>query len=295
MADEVLKTNLAELQGKDGVLSAILLEASAERDTISQHLRMQQVTNQSDQAEFVMKPSTSAGTLTEGAAAANTAWNPTSVTVAVGEIGNLFDVSDLAAETSSLGPDGLFSLIEESGTAGILRKREEDTYALFNSLSTGVTGALGAGGALSVIDVVQAYSALRMTNHAMGPVVGHLTNTQVSNIAEEMAGTTGVIWSGQAIGQGAEGADGRELTVMGIGIWKSTLGESDGGSGKYGALLVDGNAAPSFAPFGFAWAWQPRVKTNYDASSGSTLLRASEARGVGEIGDKYGVYLLSVA
>lgn len=291
MANETLKTNLSEWQGKGGVLSAILLEASAEKDTISQHLAYQFVGGLSDQAEFSRKPSVTAAALTEGAAASNTSFNPTSVTVAVSEVGNLFDVSDLAMETQAMGPDGLMQMISSVGAEAIARLRENDVYALFNSLSTGISAAEAAFG---LSEFVEAYYTLRIDNQAAGEIVAHLSAEQGTDLMEDLQSTNASVYTAQGFGQGQEGADGRLATVMGVGVYTSTLAETDGGNNSYGALLVNGASMPNYAPFGWAAGWLPRVKMNYDASSGSTLMRVSEARGVAEIADEFGVNVLSL-
>ena len=292
MADEVLTTSLTELQGKGGVLSAVLLEASAQVDHISQHLSFESVAGRSDQAEFARKPAVTAAALTEGAAASNTAFATTSVTVSVGETGNLFDISDLAAETQGLGAAGLMDIIEEAGAMAIARLRASDIYALFNSLSTSVNAA---GSALGLTEFLEAYFTLKATNHGMGTIVAHLSDAQGIDLMEDLQSTNASVYTAQQMGQGGEGgSDGRLATVLGIPVYTDVQAESDGGANKYGCVMVDGSRNRRMAPFGWASAWMPRAKTQFDASSGSTLLRTSEARGVGEIADEFAVNILSL-
>jgi len=217
-------------------------------------------------------PSISAADLTEGTDMTDTAVSTSSVSIAVGEVGAMVTLTDLASYGAGNPADELGTVL---GNA-IATKMDKDLIALFDGFST----SLGATTTeLTAAYLFQAAATLR-ANKAVGRLVGvfhpYQTYALKANLTNTFANPNGGDLQNEAMRNGYVG------TIAGIDIFESSNVTVDGSGDAKGAI---------FAPEALAMVMKKdfAIEPQRDASLRGWELNATATYGVGELDDSYGV------
>ena len=274
MANESTSSTLSELY------TEIVAEAQfvAQEQSIMRNLvRNYAITGGGKAVEVPIYAAVSAGDVSEATDLANTAINPTSVTITAAEVGVMTTLTDLARNAA---PRNVAADIGRLFGEAIAKKQDTDMTALFDGFST----ALGDGtAAITAAKVFAAASDLRSAalNINECAVVLHpkiaydlkanLTNTFANSNANDLAN--------EALRSGFVG------TLAGMRIFETSNMSNTGNAGDYKGAAFHRDALAMAEMQGL------KVETQRDASLRADEIVATAVYGVGEIHDSYGVEL----
>ena len=219
----------------------------------------------------------SAAAVAEATDLANTAINPTSVTITASEVGVMTTLTDLARNSA---PRNVAADIGKLFGEALARKQDTDLTGLFN----GFDSALGDGTtAISSAAIFNALSTLRENalNIDDCAVVLHpkiaydlkagLTNTFANANANDLAN--------EALRSGFVGR------LAGMPVFETSNMSNSGNAGDYIGAAIHKDA------LAIAMMQDVKIETQRDASLRADEIVATSVYGVGEIHDSYGVQL----
>ena len=274
MANESTSSTLSELY------TEIVAEAQfvAQEQSIMRNLvRNYAISGGGKAVEVPIYAAVSASAVSEASDLANTAIDPSSVTITASEVGVMTTLTDLARNSA---PRNVAADIGRLFGEAIAKKQDTDMTALFDGFST----AIGDGtAAITAAKVFAAASDLRSAalNINECAVVLHpkiaydlkanLTNTFANSNANDLAN--------EALRSGFVG------TLAGMRVFETSNMSNTGNAGDYKGAAFHRDALAMAEMQGL------KVETQRDASLRADEIVATAVYGVGEIHDSYGVEL----
>ena len=274
MANESTSSTLSELY------TEIVAEAQfvAQEQSIMRNLvRNYAITGGGKAVEVPIYAAVSAGDVSEATDLANTAINPTSVTITAAEVGVMTTLTDLARNAA---PRNVAADIGRLFGEAIAKKQDQDLIALFDGFSTAVgdgTTAINAAAIFNALSTLRG-NALNINECAvvLHPKIAYdlkanLTNTFANANANDLAN--------EALRSGFVGS------LAGMRIFETSNMSNTGTTGDYkgGAFHRDAIALAEMQGL--------KIETQRDASLRADEIVATAVYGVGEIHDTYGVEL----
>ena len=274
MANESTSSTLSELY------TEIVAEAQfvAQEQSIMRNLvRNYAISGGGKAVEVPIYSAVSAAAVSEATDLANTAIDPSSVTITASEVGVMTTLTDLARNSA---PRNVAADIGRLFGEAIAKKQDTDLTARFDFFS----GAIGDGtAAITAAKVFAAASDLRSAalNLQECAVVLHpkiaydlkanLTNTFANSNANDLAN--------EALRSGFVG------TLAGMRIFETSNMSNTGNTGDYKGAAFHRDALAMAEMQGL------KIETQRDASLRADEIVATAVYGVGEIHDSYGVEL----
>jgi N4-gp56 family major capsid protein len=222
-------------------------------------------------------PTVSASAVAEGSDLANTAINPSEVTITASEQGVMASISDLMRE--SAGRNVAQDVGRILGEA-VAKKADEDITGLFTGLSTSVGSA---GTELTADLIFKAVAELRVDN-APAPFYGVFHPKAIYNLKKTLA-NAGSVSALSDIGNEAL-RTGYVGQIAGVQLFESAVIGIDSADDSIGAV---------FSPkaFGVASKKGLTIEEDRNASARLTEYVATATWGVAELVDAYGVKVVS--
>ena len=273
MANESTSSTLSELY------TEIVAEAqfvASEKSIMRNLVKNYAITGGGKAVEVPVYAQVSADAVAEATDLANTAINPTSVTITASEVGVMTTLTDLARNSA---PRNVAGDIGKLFGEALARKQDADLTNLFNGFST----ELGDGtGAISPAVIFNALSTLRANalpaNESAVVLHPKIAYDLKSGLTNTFAGLD-TETSNEALRAGFVG------TLAGMRIFETSNMANTGTAGDYkgGAFHKDALA--------IAMMQDVKIETQRDASLRADEIVATSVYGVGEIHDSYGVEL----
>jgi N4-gp56 family major capsid protein len=214
-----------------------------------------------------------ASAVSEASDLANTAINPTSVTITAAEVGIMTTLTDLARNSASR---NVAADIGRLFGEAVATKIDTDLAALFTGFST--EKGPGAGAEVTVQDLFECAAELK-TNKAPGPYYGVFHPKQIFNVKKSLTNTfvgRDTELSNEAMRTGFVG------NVAGIQIFESSNIAVDGSDDSIGGVF-------SQDALGLAMMQDLKIESQRDASLRADEIVATAVFGVSELHDSYGV------
>ena len=275
MADETTSSTISELYTE--IVAEAMFTAS-EQSIMKGLVRNYTIAGGGKSVEVPIYPTVSASAVSEAADLANTAINPTSVTITASEVGIMTTLTDLARNSASR------NVAQDIGRVfgeAIARKIDLDLTALFAGFSVSVGGS---GAALSADTVAQAHANLRNSSVPMNdlalvihPMVAHDLKRGMTNT---YAGLDTDI-SNEALRSGFIG------TLFGVPVFETANMANTGTAGDYKGAMFHRDA------LGLAMMQDLKIEVQRDASLRADEIVATAVYGVGELQDSYGIEILA--
>ena len=274
MANESTSSTLSELY------TEIVAEAqfvASEQSIMRNLVRNYAITGGGKAVEVPIYAAVSAGDVSEATDLANTAINPTSVTITAAEVGVMTTLTDLARNSA---PRNVAADIGRLFGEAVAKKQDQDLITLFDGFSTAVgdgTTAITAAAVFNAASTLRA-AALNLNDSAvvLHPKIAYdlkanLTNTFANPNAGDM--------QNEAMRSGFVGS------LAGIRVFETSNMSNTGTAGDYkgGAFHRDAIALAEMQGL--------KIETQRDASLRADEIVATAVYGVGEIHDSYGVEL----
>lgn len=222
----------------------------------------------------------SAAAVADATDLANTAINPSSVTITASEVGIMTTLTDLARNSASrnVGAD-IGRLFGEA----IAKKIDVDLIALFDGFSKIVGGADVAFSAAKLFEAVAELRNLAVPSSDLAcvvhPYIAYDMKSGVSNTFGAGSGATTDIGN-EAMRSGFVG------TVAGVPVYESANISNTGTTGDYKGAVFHRDA------LGLAMMQDLKLETQRDASLRADEIVATAVYGVAELNDTYGVELM---
>ena len=274
MANESTSSTLSELY------TEIVAEAqfvASEKSIMRNLVKNYAISGGGKAVEVPVYAAVSAAAVAEATDLANTAINPSSVTITASEVGVMTTLTDLARNSA---PRNVAADIGKLFGEALARKQDTDLTGLFN----GFDSALGDGTtAISSAAIFNALSTLRENalNIDDCAVVLHpkiaydlkagLTNTFANANANDLAN--------EALRSGFVGR------LAGMPVFETSNMSNSGSAGDYIGAAMHKDA------LAIAMMQDVKIETQRDASLRADEIVATSVYGVGEIHDSYGVQL----
>ena len=275
MADETTSSTISELYTE--IVAEAMFTAS-EQSIMKGLVRNYTIAGGGKSVEVPIYPTVSASAVSEAADLANTAINPTSVTITASEVGIMTTLTDLARNSASR------NVAQDIGRVfgeAIARKIDLDLTALFDGFSVSVGGS---GAALSADTVAQAHANLRNSSVPMNdlalvihPMVAHDLKRGMTNT---YAGLDTDI-SNEALRSGFIG------TLFGVPVFETANMANTGTAGDYKGAMFHRDA------LGLAMMQDLKIEIQRDASLRADEIVATAVYGVGELQDSYGIEIVA--
>lgn len=282
MANETTTTTISSVINSS-YIEPLMLKYAIDAAVALPFLRVSNVMGKGTKtAQFAVVAKDSASSLTEATDPSNVTLDYTAVTVAIGEVGIVRDVTKMALRTNIIGEAELLSFIVEEGSTLCVEKMETDVWAIFGSASTSV-GTSGA--AFTLANFAAGLSQLGI-NKARGRAVCMLSGKQASDLRDAViASSAAVLANGAAANVLSQvGDDGVVGELFGCPIYMSNLAATSGAD-KIGCFMINGAAYPQNAPIGMALGWMPEAEQLGNPSLRSMEIAVTCAYGVAEISD----------
>lgn len=274
MANETTSSTLSELYTE---IVAEALFVASEQSIMRNLVRNYTIIGGGKSVEVPIYGAVSASAVAEATDLANTAVNPTSVTITASEIGVMTTLTDLARNSASRNVAGdIGRLFGEA----IARKMDADLSALFTGFATQKGG--GAGIELTIQDLFEAGTELRSAN-APGPYYGVFHPKQIFNVKKALTNTFAGSANIPDLGNEAM-RSGYVGQIAGIQIFESSNVAVDGSDDSIGGVF-------SMDALGLAMMQDLKIEAQRDASMRADEIVATAVYGVGELHDTYGVKL----
>jgi len=275
MADESTSSTLSELY-TEIVAEAqfVIQEKSIMRNLVKNYT----IAGGGKSVEVPIYAAVAAGAVNEAADLANTAINPTSVTITASEVGVMTTLTDLARNSA---PRNVAADIGRLFGEAIAKKMDQDLLALFDGFST----AVGTDSAvLSAATVFNAASTLRAaglpvdeTYLVLHPKVAFDLKSGLTNT---FAGLSTDL-SNEALRNGFIGQ------IAGIKIFETGNMSNTGTGGDFKGGMFHKDA------LGLAMMQDIKIETQRDASLRADEIVATAVYGVGELHDSYGIEVIA--
>ena len=273
MANESTSSTLSELY------TEIVAEAqfvASEKSIMRNLVKNYAITGGGKAVEVPVYAQVSAGAVAEATDLANTAIDPTSVTITASEVGVMTTLTDLARNSA---PRNVAADIGKLFGEALARKQDTDLTGLFN----GFNSALGDGTtAISPAVIFNALSTLRANalpaNECAVVVHPKIAYDLKSGLTNTFAGLD-TETSNEALRAGFVG------TLAGMRIFETSNMSNSGNAGDYIGAAFHKDA------LAIAMMQDVKIETQRDASLRADEIVATSVYGVGEIHDSYGVQL----
>ena len=273
MANETTSTTLSELY------TEIVAEAqfvASEKSIMRNLVKNYAISGGGKAVEVPVYAQVSASAVADATDLANTAIDPSSVTITASEVGVMTTLTDLARNSA---PRNVASDIGKLFGEALARKQDADLTAKFDGFST----ALGDGTtAITPAVIFNALSTLRATalpanecSVVLHPKIAYDLKSGLTNTFAGLDSET----SNEALRAGFVGK------LAGMNIFETSNMANTGTAGDYkgGAFHKDALA--------IAMMQDVKIETQRDASLRADEIVATSVYGVGEIHDSYGVEL----
>jgi hypothetical protein len=271
MADETTSSTISELYTE--IVAEAMFTAS-EQSIMKGLVRNYTIAGGGKSVEVPIYPTVSASAVSEASDLANTAINPTSVTITASEVGLMTTLTDLARNSASR------NVAQDIGRVfgeAIARKIDLDLTALFDGFSVAVGGT---GATLTADTVAQAHANLRNNSVPMNdlalvlhPMVAHDLKRGMTNT---YAGLDTDI-SNEALRSGFIG------TLFGVPVFETANMANTGTTGDYKGAMFHRDA------LGLAMMQDLKIEVQRDASLRADEIVATAVYGVAELQDSYGI------
>tara|TARA_R110002012_G_scaffold113112_2_gene259074 strand:+ start:1765 stop:2607 length:843 start_codon:yes stop_codon:yes gene_type:complete len=271
MADETTSSTISELYTE--IVAEAMFTAS-EQSIMKGLVRNYTIAGGGKSVEVPIYPTVSASAVSEASDLANTAINPTSVTITASEVGIMTTLTDLARNSASR------NVAQDIGRVfgeAIARKIDLDLTALFDGFSVAVGGT---GATLTADTVAQAHANLRNNSVPMNdlalvlhPMVAHDLKRGMTNT---YAGLDTDI-SNEALRSGFIG------TLFGVPVFETANMADTGTAGDYKGAMFHRDA------LGLAMMQDLKIEVQRDASLRADEIVATAVYGVAELQDGYGI------
>ena len=273
MANETTSSTISELY------TEIVAEAqfvASEKSIMRNLVKNYAISGGGKAVEVPVYAQVAAAAVADATDLANTAINPTSVTITASEVGVMTTLTDLARNSA---PRNVAADIGKLFGEALARKQDADLTGLFDSLTTEVGDGTGA---ISPAAIFNAMSTLRANSLPINEcaVVIHpkiafdlksgLTNTFAGLDTEN---------SNEALRSGFVGK------LAGMNIFETSNMSNTGNAGDYKGAAFHKDA------LAIAMMQDVKIETQRDASLRADEIVATSVYGVGEIHDSYGVEL----
>ena len=274
MANESTSSTLSELY------TEIVAEAqfvASEKSIMRNLVKNYAITGGGKAVEVPVYAQVSAGAVAEATDLANTAIDPTSVTITASEVGVMTTLTDLARNSA---PRNVAADIGKLFGEALARKQDTDLTGLFN----GFNSALGDGtGAITTASIFNAASTLRANALDLNDsaVVLHpkIAYDLKANLTNTFANPNGGELQNEAMRSGYVGS------LAGLRIFETSNMSNSGNVGDYIGAAMHKDA------LAIAMMQDVKIETQRDASLRADEIVATSIYGVGEIHDTYGVQL----
>jgi len=273
MANETTSSTISELY------TEIVAEAqfvASEKSIMRNLVKNYAISGGGKAVEVPVYAQVSAAAVADATDLANTAINPSSVTITASEVGVMTTLTDLARNSA---PRNVAADIGKLFGEALARKQDADLTGLFDSLTTEVGDGTAA---ISPAAIFNAMSTLRANSLPINEcaVVLHpkiafdlksgLTNTFAGLDTEN---------SNEALRSGFVGK------LAGMNIFETSNMSNTGNAGDYKGAAIHKDA------LAIAMMQDVKIETQRDASLRADEIVATSVYGVGEIHDSYGVEL----
>jgi len=222
--------------------------------------------------EYAKHPVLTAAALTDGSAVANSAYDPTSTTVAASEVGLTLEMTDLYGSGAII---NINDLAMEAGKA-VANKIDTDLLAEVADLTTTAAGTTATD--LDNSDILTAMYTIQVGNlQDRGPIVSVLHPIQVYDwLLDLESAVTSSPFGTESMGVSAAFRPERSFNLYGIQFFQSTLCASVAtDADRQGVMFPAGQGAP----FVFQAKWDPRAELERDAKMRSWSVVATTAYG----------------
>ena len=275
MADESTSSTLSELY-TEIVAEAqfVIQEKSIMRNLVKNYT----IAGGGKSVEVPIYAAVAAGAVNEAADLANTAINPSSVTITAAEVGVMTTLTDLARNSA---PRNVAADIGRLFGEAIAKKMDQDLLALFDGFSTAV-GTDSA--ALSAATIFNAASTLR----ALGLPVDETYCVLHPKVAFDLKSGLTNTFAGLSTDLSNEALRGGFIgQIAGIKIFETGNMSNTGTGGDFKGGMFHKDA------LGLAMMQDIKIETQRDASLRADEIVATAVYGVGELHDSYGVEVLA--
>jgi len=272
MANESTSSTLSELY------TEIVAEAQfvAQEQSIMRNLvRNYAITGGGKAVEVPIYAAVSANGVSEATDLANTAIDPSSVTITASEVGVMTTLTDLARNSA---PRNVAADIGRLFGEAVAKKQDQDLIGLFDSFSVTLgdgTGAISAASVFNVASTLRA-NALNLNDCAvvLHPKIAYDLKANLTNtFANPNAGDL----QNEAMRSGFVGS------LAGLRIFETSNMSNTGTAGDYKGAAMHRDALALAEMQGL------KIETQRDASLRADEIVATAVYGVGEIHDSYGV------
>ena len=273
MANETTSSTISELY------TEIVAEAqfvASEKSIMRNLVKNYAISGGGKAVEVPVYAQVSAAAVADATDLANTAINPTSVTITASEVGVMTTLTDLARNSA---PRNVAADIGKLFGEALARKQDADLTGLFDSLTTEVGDGTGA---ISPAAIFNAMSTLRANSLPINEcaVVIHpkIAFDLKSGLTNTFAGLD-TETSNEALRAGFVGK------LAGMNIFETSNMSNTGNAGDYKGAAFHKDA------LAIAMMQDVKIETQRDASLRADEIVATSVYGVGEIHDSYGVEL----
>jgi hypothetical protein len=234
MASETTTSNATEFVLSE-FIEPMVYEAAYGGNRIGRFVREVDISGLStNSAELPKYPLLSASDLTESVDMANSAFNPTSVSVTADEAGLMIELTDMLVNSDIHG--GIESYARQLGLA-VGDKIDADLAAEFADF----TGSVGATTVdLSETNWLDGIAALEIGN-AVGPFVAILHPQQLRDLRVDIATSAGAVWGAsagpRALTAGMESKDGLAEFYGVLAVKSTNCTTANAGADRLGAML----------------------------------------------------------
>jgi len=273
MANETTSSTISELY------TEIVAEAqfvASEKSIMRNLVKNYAISGGGKAVEVPVYAQVSAAAVADATDLANTAINPTSVTITASEVGVMTTLTDLARNSA---PRNVAADIGKLFGEALARKQDADLTGLFDSLTTEVGDGTAA---ISPAAIFNAMSTLRANSLPINEcaVVLHpkIAYDLKSGLTNTFAGLD-TETSNEALRAGFVGK------LAGMNIFETSNMSNTGNAGDYKGAAFHKDA------LAIAMMQDVKIETQRDASLRADEIVATSVYGVGEIHDSYGVEL----
>ena len=277
MANETTSSTISELYTE--IIAEAMFVAN-EKSLMRGLVKNYTIAGGGKSVEVPIYAAVSAAAVSEAADLANTAINPSSVTITASEIGIMTTLTDLARNSASR---NVASDIGRLFGEAIAKKIDVDLIALFDGFSKIVGGADVAFSAAKLFEAVAELRNLAVPSSDLAcvvhPYIAYDMKSGVSNTFGAGSGATTDIGN-EAMRSGFVG------TVAGVPVYESANISNTGTTGDYKGAIFHRDA------LGLAMMQDLKLETQRDASLRADEIVATAVYGVAELNDTYGVELM---
>ena len=273
MANETTSSTISELY------TEIVAEAqfvASEKSIMRNLVKNYAISGGGKAVEVPVYAQVSAAAVADATDLANTAINPTSVTITASEVGVMTTLTDLARNSA---PRNVAADIGKLFGEALARKQDADLTGLFDALTTEVGDGTAA---ISPAAIFNAMSTLRANSLPINEcaVVLHpkIAYDLKSGLTNTFAGLD-TETSNEALRAGFVGK------LAGMNIFETSNMSNTGNAGDYKGAAFHKDA------LAIAMMQDVKIETQRDASLRADEIVATSVYGVGEIHDSYGVEL----